>query len=352
MLEDEAVAEELIHEVDPRGRPSRREFTPVLHGHGLQEQGRAAAAGRRGAAICPSPLDRTTYRQATTSNEGAEDRRSTADPGQAARGAWPSRSSKTLRPADLHAHLPGHDRSRARRYFNTAHRPASSAFSRIVRMHADEREEIDEAEAGDIVAVLGVDCASGDTFCSTDAQLHAGKHVRARAGHQAGRSTRPSATARPAEQGPAPLPPRRPDVPRQHRRGDRRDDDRRHGRAAPGNLRRAHPPRVQRRGRGRRAEGQLPRGAHRRRPSSTTSTRSRPAARASTPTSSAGSSRCPKTRRDAFEFEDDVVGGRIPNEYIPSFEKGFRVAPKGPVAGYRVVGVKIVLEDGSYHDVD
>ena len=39
-------------------------------------------------------------------------------------------------------------------------------FSRIVRMHADQREDIDVAEAGEIVAVLGVDCASGDTYAS------------------------------------------------------------------------------------------------------------------------------------------------------------------------------------------
>ena len=39
-------------------------------------------------------------------------------------------------------------------------------FSRIVRMHADQREDIDEALAGDIVAVLGIDCASGDTYAS------------------------------------------------------------------------------------------------------------------------------------------------------------------------------------------
>ena len=39
-------------------------------------------------------------------------------------------------------------------------------FSRILRMHADQREDIDSADAGDIVAVLGVDCASGDTYAS------------------------------------------------------------------------------------------------------------------------------------------------------------------------------------------
>jgi elongation factor G len=56
---------------------------------------------------------------------------------------------------------------------------------------------------------------------------------------------------------------------------------------------------------------------------------------------------------EPFVFENKVTGGRIPTEYIPSVEKGFRESMhKGPVAGYEVMGVHMRLEDGSYHDVD
>jgi elongation factor G len=54
-----------------------------------------------------------------------------------------------------------------------------------------------------------------------------------------------------------------------------------------------------------------------------------------------------------FEFVDAVKGGRIPREYIPAVEKGIREAlDNGPLAGYPVVDVKVTLFDGSYHDVD
>jgi elongation factor G len=54
-----------------------------------------------------------------------------------------------------------------------------------------------------------------------------------------------------------------------------------------------------------------------------------------------------------YEFVNKVVQGRIPKEYIPSVDKGFRDSiAKGPIAGYPIVGVRCVLEDGSYHEVD
>ena len=61
----------------------------------------------------------------------------------------------------------------------------------------------------------------------------------------------------------------------------------------------------------------------------------------------------PEDSPETFVFEDEVTGGRIPKQFIPAVEKGFRqMVHKGPVAGYPVVGLKVTLEDGSYHDVD
>ncbi len=54
-----------------------------------------------------------------------------------------------------------------------------------------------------------------------------------------------------------------------------------------------------------------------------------------------------------FEFVNKVVGGAIPKEYVPAVEKGIREAmTSGVVAGYPMVDLKVTLFDGSYHDVD
>ena len=56
---------------------------------------------------------------------------------------------------------------------------------------------------------------------------------------------------------------------------------------------------------------------------------------------------------EEFEFEEEVVGGAVPKNYFPAVEKGLRECMEhGPLAGYPVVGLKAVLYDGSYHDVD
>ena len=61
----------------------------------------------------------------------------------------------------------------------------------------------------------------------------------------------------------------------------------------------------------------------------------------------------PLERSGGYEFENKIVGGVIPKEYIPSVDKGIREqAENGVIAGYPVVDFKITLFDGSYHDVD
>ena len=61
----------------------------------------------------------------------------------------------------------------------------------------------------------------------------------------------------------------------------------------------------------------------------------------------------PNAQGGGYEFENKIVGGKIPREYISSVDAGIREATEaGVLAGFPVVDVKITLVDGSYHDVD
>src|SRR5699024_7773327 len=61
----------------------------------------------------------------------------------------------------------------------------------------------------------------------------------------------------------------------------------------------------------------------------------------------------PNEEGAGFEFENKIVGGVIPREYIPSVEEGISEAMEsGVLAGYPLIDVKATLFDGSYQDVD
>lgn len=61
----------------------------------------------------------------------------------------------------------------------------------------------------------------------------------------------------------------------------------------------------------------------------------------------------PLDHPEGFEFESEVVGGTVPRQYWPAVEKGVRqVMADGAIAGYPMRGVRCVLYDGKYHDVD
>jgi elongation factor G len=61
----------------------------------------------------------------------------------------------------------------------------------------------------------------------------------------------------------------------------------------------------------------------------------------------------PRERGEGIEFEDRIRGGAIPKQFISAVEEGVKEAMGvGPLRGYPVVDVKVVLVDGSYHEVD
>ena len=56
---------------------------------------------------------------------------------------------------------------------------------------------------------------------------------------------------------------------------------------------------------------------------------------------------------EAYEFENRLVGGSVPREYVPAVKQGIKEAlDSGPLAGYPVLGVKVALVDGAFHQVD
>ncbi|KQZ25705.1 elongation factor G [Mesorhizobium sp. Root552] len=61
----------------------------------------------------------------------------------------------------------------------------------------------------------------------------------------------------------------------------------------------------------------------------------------------------PNTESEEYVFESKIVGGAVPKEYIPGVQKGIEsVMSSGPFAGFPMIGVKATLIDGAYHDVD
>ena len=226
-------------------------------------------------------------------------------------------------------------------------------IGRMLLMHANHREDIKEAFAGDIVALAGLkDTTTGDTLCDPDNAGRARAHGIPRSGHRD--RGRAQDQGRSGEDGPGAAAPRagRPVVPRRRRSRNRPDHHQGHGRAASRDHRRPHEARVQGRGQCRRAAGGLSRDHHASKADrSITRTRSR----------SGGSGQFARVIIDfeplppgsGFVFENEVVGGSVPKEYIPGVEKGLRRSiDTGVLAGFPTIDFKATLIDGAYHDVD
>lgn len=225
-------------------------------------------------------------------------------------------------------------------------------FSRIVRMHSEKREEIDEATAGDIVAVMGIDCASGDTYCDeqkycTLENIFVADPVITMAVNVPNRSD--------ADKLGKALQRFRKEDPTFHVSTDEETNEVLI--AGMGELHlEVYIERI-RREYGVEVEVGAPKVSYREAPTVAREFNYKHKKQTGGSGQFAhivGSLEPMEVDGDeTFEFEENIVGGRIPKQYIPSVEKGFREScNRGPLARYPVVGVKVTLDDGSYHEVD
>jgi elongation factor G len=225
-------------------------------------------------------------------------------------------------------------------------------FGRLVRMHANDREDVDFAEAGDIVAIVGVDCASGDTFCSEgtnyslesifvpDAVIKLSIEPAKRDGaDKLGKALE------------------------RFRREDptfRVMTDEETGQTLIAGMGQLHldiyVERIKREYGVECIVGQ-PRVAYRETPTRGVEFNYKHKKQ------TGGSGQyahvvgvmepLPEDAVLPYEFVNEVTGGRIPKEYIAPVDKGFqRALVKGPLCECEVVGIRMRLQDGSYHDVD
>jgi elongation factor G len=241
--------------------------------------------------------------------------------------------------------------SKGQFYINTRQRK-KGRISRILRVHADEKEDIDSAGAGDIVAVMGIEPATGDTYCDESVNyslesIYAPEPVIDLAISPAKRADQDKlakALNRFMREDPT----------------FRVHQDKETGETIISGMGELHleiyVERIKREYKVECTVG-MPKVSYREAPTKVTSYNYKHKKQ------TGGSGQyahvvgtlepLPEDAPEPFVFENKVTGGRIPSEYIPSVEKGFRDSlHKGPLAGFEVLGVKMVLEDGSYHDVD
>ena len=228
----------------------------------------------------------------------------------------------------------------------------SERFSRIVKMHSDKREEIDSASAGDIVAVMGIDSASGDTYaserdqCTLESMFVPDPVIKI--------AVNPTSRGDADKMGKA-LQRFRKEDPTFRVFTD--EETKEILISGMGELHlEVYIERI-RREYGVQIEVGAPKVSYRESPTREVEFNYKHKKQ----TGGSGQyahivgklSPIESNSEDSFEFEEHIVGGRIPKQYIPAIEKGFRDSlGKGPVAEYPVVGTRIDLDDGSFHEVD
>ena len=346
LLEGDDASEEQIH-LAIRRATLAREITPILIGSAFKNKGVQSlldAVTR----YMPSPIDRVAYAN-DNANDGAEVT-ITADP------AGPL-TAMAFKICDepfgqvTYVRIYQGELKRGQSY-RIARTGKSQRVGRIYRIHADKREDIDSARAGDIVGVMGIDCVSGDTLCDSSINLSLESmycpepviSIAIEPERTQDRDAVSKALNRFTKEDPT-----------FHVRFDEAA-----GQTILSGMGELHlevyVERIRREFKANVIVGR-PKVQYREAP--TVETPFNYKHRKQT----GGSGQyahvigrlvpLPLDGEVDYEFENKVTGGRIPTEYIPSVDKGFQMArPKGPLAGFEVVGVKMILEDGTSHAVD
>ncbi len=351
LLSEEEVSEELIHRIC-RDATINQGFTPVFLGSAFKNKGVQPlmdAVNR----YLPSPLDREV--QANDIQDPTHKITLASDASQTFVGMAFKITDDEYGQLTFMRIYQGQI-SKGAQYFNQR-TGKKERFSRIVRMHSDKREEIDTASAGDIVAIMGIDCASGDTYsqqakyCNLENIFVADPVIKM--------SITPLSRDNADKLGKALQRFRKEDPTFQVFTDEETGET---VIAGMGELHlEVYVERIKREY-GVEVEVGAPKVSYRE--SGTVGFAYDHKRKKQT----GGSGQyghivgtiSPMTDEDREEagddellFVDKVTGGRIPKNFIPAIEKGFRhMMDKGPVAGYPVVGLKVVLEDGTYHDVD
>lgn len=228
----------------------------------------------------------------------------------------------------------------------------SVRFGRLVRMHANDREDIDFGAAGDIISVVGVDCASGDTFVAQGLELSLENIYVA---EPVIRLSIEPAKREDADKLSKALERFRREDPTFHVLSDEETNETLI--AGMGQLHLdVYVERIKREYKCECVIGE-PRVSYKERPTKIVEFNHKRKKQ------SGGSGQyghvvgimepLPEDSEVNYEFVDEVTGGRIPREFIKPCDQGFQSQmDKGPLGEYEVVGVKIRLQDGSYHDVD
>lgn len=229
----------------------------------------------------------------------------------------------------------------------------SVKIPRLVRMHSDKMEDIDVAYAGDIVALFGIDCASGDTFCDDKIEasmqsMHVPDAVISLAvspKHKEGANNFSKALQKFRKEDPT-------------FRVHRDEESNETIISGMGELHlEIYVERMKREFNCEVVVGQ-PQVAYRETIAVEAPfdyTHKKQTGGSGQYAKIVGAIRPLPAQEDGsvFKFENSVVGGRIPKEFIPAVEEGFKEQTvKGPLIGFPIVGVEVELTDGAYHDVD